>query len=202
MLTDMEYGRRRVISPRRGQTSAGMTRREEPRPAGTSNDGDVERQLVDEIANCRRAITQADQKAGTLLGWVGVAVAVTVTVLAANGTGGMTTGGFVALIGGWMGAGLLAASVAQLIIAIRPRIRPSQFGWVRYALASNNDELLQSVRREAEDRAGRTHRLVEVLFDLARVAHRKHRQICTATDLLLAGMGLLVTSALVFAIST
>jgi len=79
-----------------------MTRREEPRPAGTSNDGDVERQLVDEIANCRRAITQADQKAGTLLGWVGVAVAVTVTVLAANGTGGMTTGGSLPSLGdGW-----------------------------------------------------------------------------------------------------
>lgn len=141
----------------------------------------------DEVAD---ALRRADAKATTLLSLVGAALA---GVIALANNRDMSGAGAALL---WVSLLPVFSSVVVLLVAIRPRLNrdPVPGSWL-YAAQVGPSTLL-----ETYDTGGVTHTADEVCI-VARIARAKYRRIQVAVVLLLAGLGSLVVSLLVTAVT-
>jgi hypothetical protein len=199
-----------TLLPRRrrgGPTPLAVPRAAVPRPADSAAPGDdaVVARLASELVEARESATRADDKATTLLGGVGGASVIIVTVLAAAGSRG-DTGAWtaLALVMGWIGAAMLTAAATLLVLAVRPHLRilrPTgrQVSWMRFIGMRTAGEVVSAVRAEVETQP-REALLAARLLPLAELAHRKHRLIRTAADLVLAATIVVAAAALLYAL--
>ncbi|MGW4463154.1 hypothetical protein [Micromonospora sp. NPDC004704] len=159
----------------------------------------MENRLIAEIDDIRATIKHADTKASALLSWVGAVLVLVVAILASGGQGanaGMT----VALVGGWLGAGLMTLAVVELMYVVRTQLTGT--GWSRYAAVRTTDELVGIIRSDVEvDEAQRTYLLAVRLMIVSGIAKRKARRIRLATHYLVGGFLTLVVVACLFAIA-
>jgi hypothetical protein len=176
-----------------------------PHPTGTApSDDAVVARLASEVVEARESATRADAKAATLLGVVGGASVIIVAVLAAGGRGdgAWTTA---ALIIGWIGAAMLTVATGLLVLAVRPHLRvlrPAgrQVSWMRFIGMSTPAEVTSAVRAEVAATQAREAQLAARLLSLAELAHRKHRLIRTAADLVLAATAVVAAAAVLYAL--
>ncbi|MFJ3882805.1 Pycsar system effector family protein [Streptomyces sp. NPDC090077] len=151
------------------------------------------------LAEVRVELLRADQKAATLLALFSAIAAGVVTVFLVR------RGGIFSLWNGiewaaWTGAGCLAASVALLLLCVRPQGARQPTGhayFTFYALyAGRPDQLATHL---ASVGSGGTERPLQ-LVALSLLVQRKYRMIAGAVDLLGASLVLVAGAALVSAL--
>ncbi len=154
--------------------------------------------LRDEIVEIRAALSRSDQKAGTLLGIVGVALALTLTVLTTAKARNLHGIAILAFGGGCLGAAALGAAALMLIIAVRPVTGMSE-AWPRFA-TKTAEEIVHALEGEAVVAAN--IRMATMIRHLTGRALRKLRYVQISTDLMIAALLTLVFSAVLFATAT
>lgn len=158
----------------------------------------LQKALRDEFLEIRAALSRSDQKAGTLLGIVGVALALTLTVLTTAKTRSMSSIALLAFGGGCVGAMTLAAAAFLLVIAVRP-VTHLPGSWNRLA-SKMAEEIVQTLEDESSEL--RNNRIATSVSHLAKRAMHKIKCVQISTDLMLAALLILTFSAVLFAITT
>jgi pycsar effector protein len=153
----------------------------------------------------RESATRADAKAATLLGVIGGASVIIITVLAAASRGDTSGWTAVALITGWVGAAALTGAAVLLVLAVRPYLHVLQpagrrVSWMRFVGMRSPDEVISAVQSEVADTHPQERLLASRLLPLAELAHRKHRLIRIAADLVLAATTVVSTAAVLYAL--
>lgn len=140
--------------------------------------------LAAAITEVRAEITRSDTKAGSL-----TAVA---TLLLSAGTAALVAVPLPlpARVVGWAGAAVLAASVAALVLALRPRLDRARGSWLLLATSTpaNIAVRYEQLSVVALDQAAQ-------LRALAGMGRAKYRWLRAASDLLLVGLAAAVAAA-------
>jgi Pycsar effector protein len=130
----------------------------------------------------RAELVRVDAKASTLLAVTGVALSAGLAIL------GRSRLPLLATISGWVATAAVAASVALLAIAIRPRLGGGS-GFMHYAGATPQELLDADLAVTAEQ-----------LIWMARLTRTKYRCLRWAVDLILAGLAATAATAILTAL--
>jgi hypothetical protein len=133
-------------------------------------------------ADVRAELGRVDAKASTLLAVTGVALSAGLAIL------GRARLPLLATVSGWLAAAAVAAAVALLALAIRPRLGGGS-GFMHYATATPQELLDADLAITAEQ-----------LIWMARLARMKYRCLRWAVDLILTGLVATVATAITTAL--